>query len=60
MTREINATTGDAAIGHRQHAAPPAPPKATEPATDSVLWLRRGAKRLEARISTSTTAPSRR
>ena len=48
MTRDTNATTDGTAIGSTQHAAPPAPP-ATEPVTDSVLRLRRGAKRLEAR-----------
>ena len=48
MTRDTNATTDGTAIGSTQHAAPPAPP-ATEPVTDSVLKLRRGAKRLEAR-----------
>ena len=48
MTRDTNATTDGTAIGSTQHAAPPAPP-ATEPVTDGVLRLRRGAKRLEAR-----------
>src|SRR5271166_5172778 len=48
VTRDINVTTDGAAIGSTQHAAPPAPP-ATEPVTDGVLRLRRGAKRLEAR-----------
>src|SRR5271170_343907 len=48
VTRDINVTMGGAAIGSTQHAAPPAPP-ATEPVTDSVLKLRRGAKRLVAR-----------
>jgi phosphate transport system ATP-binding protein len=48
VTRDTNATTDGTAIGSTQHAAPPAPP-ATEPVTDSVLRLRRGAKRLEAR-----------
>ena len=48
MTRDTNATTDGTAIGSTQHKAPPAPP-ATEPVTDSVLRLRRGAKRLEAR-----------
>jgi phosphate transport system ATP-binding protein len=48
VTRDTNATTDGTAIGSTQHAAPPAPP-ATEQVTDSVLRLRRGAKRLEAR-----------
>ena len=48
MTRDTNATTDGTAIASTQHAAPPAPP-ATEPVTDGVLRLRRGAKRLEAR-----------
>jgi phosphate transport system ATP-binding protein len=48
VTRDTNATTDGTAIGSTQHAAPPAPP-ATEPITDSVLRLRRGAKRLETR-----------
>jgi phosphate transport system ATP-binding protein len=48
VTRDTNATTDGTAIGSTQHAAPPAPP-ATEPVTDSVLRLRRGAKRLVAR-----------
>ena len=48
MIRDTNATTDGTAIGSTQHAAPPAP-RATEPVTDSVLRLRRGAKRLEAR-----------
>jgi phosphate transport system ATP-binding protein len=48
VTRNTNATTDGTAIGSTQHAAPPAPP-ATEQVTDSVLRLRRGAKRLEAR-----------
>ncbi len=48
MTRDTDATKDGTAIGSAQHAAPPAP-TATEPVTDSVLRLRRGAKRLEAR-----------
>jgi phosphate transport system ATP-binding protein len=48
VTRDINVTTGGAATGSTQHAAPPAP-RTTEPVTDSVLKLRRGAKRLVAR-----------
>jgi len=48
VTQDINVATGDAATRSTQRAAPPAP-RATEPVTDSVLKLRRGAKRLEAR-----------
>ena len=48
MTRDINLTTDGTAIGSTQHAAPPAP-TTTEPVTDSVLRLRRGAKRLDVR-----------
>ena len=48
MTRDINVTTDSTAIGSPKDAAPPAP-RPTEPVTDSVLALRRGAKRLEAR-----------
>jgi phosphate transport system ATP-binding protein len=48
VTQDINATTDGAAIANPEHAAPRAP-AATEPATDSVPVLRRGAKRLEVR-----------
>ena len=48
MTQDINVTTDGAAIGSPKHAAPPAPAP-TEPVTDSVRVLRRGAKWLEVR-----------
>jgi phosphate transport system ATP-binding protein len=48
VTRDINVTTDGAAIGSSKDAASPAPPS-TEPVTNGVLKLRRGAKRLEAR-----------
>ncbi len=48
MTRDINVTADAAAISSTGHAAPPASP-AAGPAVDSVLRLRRGAKRLDAR-----------
>ncbi len=48
MTPDTNMTTDHAALGSPQHADPAAP-AATEPATDSVPALRRGAKRLEVR-----------
>ena len=46
MTQKINMTTDGAAVGSREHTAPPAP-AATEPARDPVR--RRGAKRVEVR-----------
>ena len=48
MTRDNNVTTVGAAIESTQHAALPAP-SATEPVTDGVPRLRRGAKRVEAK-----------
>lgn len=46
MTQDINMTTDGAAVGSREHAAPPAP-AAKEPVRDPVQ--RRGAKRVETR-----------
>jgi phosphate transport system ATP-binding protein len=48
VTRDINVATDATAIGSAQSASP-APSPAIEPAAGSVLRLRRGAKRLEAR-----------
>src|ERR1700684_3712757 len=48
VTRDTNVTTDGTAVGSAQRAGPPAPPR-TKPVTDSVLRLRRGAKRLETR-----------
>lgn len=48
MTQDTNVTTDDAASGSAQHITPAAA-AATKPATDRVLGLRRGMKRLEVR-----------